>query len=249
MGLLQKDTLVCIDCETTGLDLVQDKIIEIAVVVFTFQENGESFETLIDPECDIPKESQEIHRIASEMVKGKPKIGDALPQILKLIDGHTIVGHGVLFDITMIENAAKRLQIPTNLRHLKYIDTLRMARIYGESPNNSLEQLRMHFNIEAQIAHRAMGDVIVNIAVFKKLAAFYKTTEEILARLAKPVLLKIMPLGKHKGRHFDEIPLNYLLWAVNQDFDQDLLYSLRTAIKKRNKGQNFEQATNPFASL
>jgi len=58
-----------------------------------------------------------------------------------------------------------------------------------------------------------------------------------------------MPLGKHKGRIFSEIPVEYLRWAVNQNFDQDLMFSLKTELKKRNKGSHFGQASNPFANL
>ena len=124
-----------------------------------------------------------------------------------------------------------------------------MARLYGESPVNSLEKLRQHFNIEAEGAHRAMNDVIVNIEVFKYLSKDYKTTEQLLKILQKPIKLKLMPLGKHKGRRLDEIPIEYLLWAERKDFDQDLLYSIRSELRNRKKGGGFEQSTNPFANL
>ena len=65
-----------------------------------------------------------------------------------------------------------------------------------------LEKLREHFNIEPEGAHRAMSDVIVNISVFKYLSQSFKTTEQLLERLKKPILLKTMPLGKYKGRPF-----------------------------------------------
>jgi DNA polymerase-3 subunit epsilon len=112
-----------------------------------------------------------------------------------------------------------------------------------------LQQLRQHFNIEAQGAHRAMSDVLVNIEVFKQLAKSYQTTNELFQVLQKPIRLKAMPLGKHKGRRFDEIPLEYLQWAERKDFDQDLLFSIRTELRNRKKGGGFEQAGNPFGTL
>jgi DNA polymerase-3 subunit epsilon len=124
-----------------------------------------------------------------------------------------------------------------------------MARLYGESPVNSLEKLREHFNIAAEGAHRAMNDVVVNIEVFKFLSSKFKTTEQLVERLKKPILLKKMPLGKHKGRPFGEIPIEYLLWAANKDFDQDLLFSIKSELKKRKTGNQFRQASNPFSSL
>jgi DNA polymerase-3 subunit epsilon len=249
MGLIHQDIFVCLDCESTGLDPSKDRLIEVAAARFTFDKVLQQFETLVDPECDIPQISQAIHKISSEMLQGKPKVGQILPDFLKMIEGHIIVGHGIGFDIALIAAEAKRNQIPTKIEKQPFIDTLRMARLYGESPVNSLQRLREHFNIEPEGAHRAMSDVIVNIEVFKQLAKPYKTTEQLFKTLEKPIKLKAMPLGKHKGRKFDEIPVEYLLWAERKDFDQDLLFSIRSELRNRKRGGGFEQSGNPFSNL
>lgn len=249
MGQVANDTFICFDLETTGLDPVHDRIIEIAIVKFTFDGMIESFESLIDPEKMIPQDSIEIHNITNEMVIGKPKIQELLPDIIKRLSGHIIVGHGIKFDIDFILQACKRYDIPTRIGSAKYIDTLRLARLYGQSPTNSLEKLRMHFNIAEEGAHRAMNDVVVNIDVFKYLSQSFKTTESILKRLEKPVSLKTMPLGKHKGRPFSEIPTEYLRWALGKDFDEDLVFSIKTELKKRKDGNRFHQVANPFSEL
>jgi DNA polymerase-3 subunit epsilon len=251
MAKIDQEHFVCIDCETTGLDPLQDKIIEVAVVQFTISDKEPlaSFESLIDPQCLISPESMAIHHITDEMVQGKPVIKNVLSELFKIIGRHTIVGHGVNFDIDIIAAAADRAGVPHTIKNNRIIDTLRMARLYGESPTNSLEQLRKHFNIPLEGAHRAMSDVIVNVEVFKYLAKRYHSTEEILRVLSNPILMKIMPLGKHKGRPLKEIPIEYLRWAANKDFDQDLLFSLRSEINKRKKGNLFSQAGNPFVDL
>ena len=247
--MLNNEIFICIDCETTGLDSNLDRIIEVAVTKFTLEGVIEQFETLIDPQMEIPKSSIEIHNITQEMVQGKPKIEEVIPQIVQMVGRHVIIGHGVKFDVDMIANAADRAGIQTTLRNNQLIDTLRLARMYGESPTNSLEQLRKHFNIQEEGAHRAMSDVLVNIDVFKYLSKKFKTLSQIFDALSRPVLLKNMPLGKHKGRPMKEIPLDYLIWASHKDFDQDLIYSLRTEIKKRKKGNSFGQNSNPFSGL
>ncbi len=249
MGLLKNDVFVCVDCETTGLEAEKDRIIEVAVVLFQGDTILESYETLIDPEIQILPESTAIHHITNQMVEGKPKIQEVLPQILKMIGRHLIVGHGIPFDIAFLATNAKRFSIPCNLPSQSYLDTLRLARLYGQCPVNSLEKLREHFNIPAEGAHRAMNDVLVNIEVFRFLTQNYKTTEQLLERLKSPILLKTMPLGKHKGRPFADIPIEYLQWAVNKDFDQDFLFSVRTELKKRKAGTSFQQSGNPFSLL
>ncbi|HSX03816.1 MAG TPA: DUF3820 family protein [Rhabdochlamydiaceae bacterium] len=249
MGLIEEEVFVCLDCETTGLEAEHDRIIEIAVAKFTFSAILETFESLIDPQGPIPPDSIEIHHISDQMVQGKPKIAEVLPTIFKLINQHIIVGHGINLDIAFLCNEAKRNQVPCPLSSAVYIDTLRMARLYGESPVNSLEKLRQHFNIAEEGAHRAMSDVIVNIEVFKYLATNFKMTQQLLQRLERPIQLKVMPLGKHKGRPLSEIPSEYLQWAANKDFDQDLLYSIRHELKKRKSGNQFKQSANPFNVL
>ncbi len=249
MTQLRKDTFICLDCESTGLNVESDEIIELAAVKFNFDNNLEDIQTLIDPGVTIPEESIRIHNITQDMVAGKPKIQSYLPQFLKFIEGHTIVGHGIKFDIDIILNTAKRHCIPCKLSNQPFIDTLRLARLYGQTSVNSLEKLRQHFNIFTDGAHRAMNDVVVNIEVFKRLTSSFKTTQSLFERLKRPIPMKTMPLGKYKGRVFGEVPTVYLSWAVTQNFDKDLLFSIKVELKKRKKGNLFSQASNPFSTL
>ena len=249
MGEISKQKFVCVDCETTGLDVQQDRVIEVAAVCFDVNQVYWQMESLIDPECEIPESSIAIHHITPDLIEGKPKIEEFLPELLKMIGNHIIVGHGVFFDMEILALAAERKGIPCNLRYNQFLDTLRLARLYGDCAVNSLDSLRQHFNIPLEGAHRAMSDVIVNVEVFKYLTKSYKTTEQLFDVLSRPVLMTTMPLGKHKGRPLRDIPLPYLQWIVHKDFDQDLLYSVRTELKRRKQGNQFQQVANPFLKL
>lgn len=246
---IKKTTFLCLDCEMTGLDPQKDRIVEVACVRFTLSGELDRFETLINPECDIPQEAFAIHRISNELVRDRPTIESMISQILSFVGEDIIIGHGVTFDMEMLSIAAKRARVPSQLHCHTYIDTLRLARYYGDSPNNSLVGLAQHFNVPVDESHRAMADVLVNIEVFKHLVKKFKTTEEIFKLLSRPIKMRTMPLGKHKGRVFSEIPLDYLLWAAKMNFDQDLLYSIRLEIDRRGRGGQFSQASNPFLNL
>lgn len=249
MASLKDTEFVCIDVEATGLDVKHDRVVEIAVATFTMDTILEEFESLVDPRQLIPQESIAIHHITQEMVQGKPSVADILPKIVALIDKRILVGHGIQFDIDILAQEAERCHQENPFKDNRAFDTLRLARLYGESPSNSLQVLRGHFNIQPEGAHRAMSDVVVNIQVFKQLVNGFKTVEEISAVLSKPIAMKAMPLGKHKGRPFKEIPLQYLQWAAHQEFDMDLLFSLRSELQRRKKGNSFSQASNPFHDL
>ncbi|MEZ5315417.1 MAG: DUF3820 family protein [Chlamydiales bacterium] len=249
MTLLSTTTFVCLDCEFTGLDLEKDQIIELAAIRFTFSKILNEFNKLVKPNCLISEEAFAIHKISPEMIKDKPPVEMVISDFLAFLSNDMIVGHGVGLDIEMVNRAAERSGIPCNLKEHPYIDTLRLARLYGDSPNNSLEKLSHHFNISTEPAHRALNDVKMNIKVFKHLVARYKTLEQIMDILSKPIQMKFMPLGKYKGRLFSEIPLQYLTWAARMDFDEDLLFSIRLELKKRKQGGGFKEASNPFSDL
>ena len=249
MTHIKNTKFVCIDVESTGLDFTKERIIEVAAVLFTENTIIAEFETLVNPEIEIPQSSYAVHNISDEMVKGAPIIKQVLPELLHFIGDSIIVGHGIEFDINIVLHEAMRAEVDCSLRKNVFFDTLRLARLYGESPSNSLQALREHFNIIPEGAHRAKSDVIVNIQVFKHLIAKFTHVEEIVSALSKPIAMKKMPLGKHKGRLFKEIPLDYLLWAAHQEFDADLLFSIRSEIGRRKKGGSFQQSTNPFNQL
>jgi DNA polymerase-3 subunit epsilon len=149
----------------------------------------------------------------------------------------------------MIEQALRANNHSKSITSNPVIDTLRLARLYGESPKNSLEVLREHFNIPEEGAHRAMNDVIVNIKVYERLAHGFKSTNEILKRLARPIAMKTFPFGKYKNLSFREIPVDYLHWASYQDFDEDLLFSINQERKRRKKQKPFTESCNPFKDL
>ena len=249
MGAIKTDTLICLDCETTGLDTENDEIIELAIVKFTLEKEISTLDFLIDPRRVIPAESIAIHHITDEMVKGKPHIEDVLDEATNLIGKHPIMGHNVGFDIRIIESALRKHNHLKSITANPVIDTLRLARLYGECPKNSLEVLREHFNIPEEGAHRAMNDVIVNIKVYERLSHGFKTTEELLKRLERPIAMKTFPFGKYKALSFREIPIDYLHWAGHQDFDVDLLYSINQERKRRRKQKPFFESCNPFNEL
>lgn len=249
MPLLKKSQFICLDCEFTGLDFENDRIIEIAAARFTFDEILEEYDQLINPLYPITEESKAIHHITEEMLQDKPLIKDILPDFFKFVGNDIIVGHMISGDIVMLKKESERSGVPCPLQTENCIDTLRLARHYGDSPSNSLETLARHFNVSFNKTHRALDDVQINITVFKRLVERFRTLEDVKKILARPIEMKYMPLGKHKGRLFAEIPLAYLKWAARMDFDQDLLYSIRKEINKRKKGGSFAQAANPFSEL
>lgn len=247
--LLKKMVFVCLDCETTGLDVKNDRVIEFAAVRFSFDQVLDSMQCLINPERPISEESRKIHHISDAMLKDQPVFAEAFPKIKAFFKpGDYLVGHNIGFDLQVLHQEIDRMN-DSFISAYSVIDTLRLAKEYGDSPSNSLLALASHFNIPNDEHHRAMNDVEVNIGVFKYLCRRFKTFEQLQKVLAKPIHMKYMPLGKHKGRSFSDIPLHYLMWASQMNFDDDLLFSIRQEIKQRKKKNSFLNSDNPFQQL
>ena len=45
-----------------------------------------------------------------------------------------------------------------------------------------------------------------------------------------PVLIPRMPLGKHKGMLFSEVPKDYLQWLSGTELDEDMAYAVKTSL-------------------
>ncbi len=99
---------IIVDTETTGLDPANDRIVQLAMVVFEFDPlTGQAFrvldrfDALEDPGMPIPVESTRVHGITDAMVKGK-RIDDGA--VIGLLDGTALViAHNAAFDRPLLE--------------------------------------------------------------------------------------------------------------------------------------------------
>jgi exodeoxyribonuclease X len=166
------------------------------------------------------------------MVKDKPSFKGSetwqeLKELLKS-ENNILVAHNAQFDMGML----KKEKITSQ----KYICTLKLARYFdkdGVIPQFNLQYLRYYsgLNVEAT-AHDALGDIMVLEALFQKIHA--KAVEEFgdeatdkMVEISKnPVLIQVMPFGKHKGQKMDKVPRDYLEWLLTTDLDEDLEYTV-----------------------
>lgn len=101
--------LVFLDLETTGTDVNNDRIVDIALL--RREPNGVEtlFASLVDPELPIPAAATAVHHISDEMVKGQPTFKDLAPKVVDFIDGCDLGGFNVLkFDIPLLAAELKR---------------------------------------------------------------------------------------------------------------------------------------------
>jgi DNA polymerase-3 subunit epsilon len=97
-----------LDTETTGINQLTDKIIELGIVIVEYAPDTgqvyrvlETFDELEDPGMPIPPESTKIHNITDEMVKGKKINDEAVERLLS--DVSLIIAHNATFDRGFVE--------------------------------------------------------------------------------------------------------------------------------------------------
>lgn len=155
---------VAIDLETTGLDPLKDRIIEVAAVRFRGGEVLDRLESLIDPGCPIPARITQITGIRTADIAGKPRIGALAPELLAFVgsDVAAVMAHSVSFDAGFLRAAGIDF-------HRPLYDTLELAQILLPGLGSySLSELCQALGLEKS-NHRAMPDALATAALFWRL--------------------------------------------------------------------------------
>ncbi|MEO3945062.1 PolC-type DNA polymerase III [Gorillibacterium sp. CAU 1737] len=155
-SLTETDYIV-FDIETTGLSVVNNKIIEIAGVKMRGDQVIDRFSTFIDPHENIPYNITQLTNITNEMVQGAPELVEILPKFVEFVGDSVIVAHNATFDMGFIQLNLKQLGLPTLPNPV--LDTLELARfLYPDMKNHRLNTLSAKFKISLENHHRAIDD-------------------------------------------------------------------------------------------
>lgn len=151
-----------LDVETTGLEPLKDKIIEIGILPFSFDEEGalvieEGWNALVNPGVSIPASASAIHGIYDLEVSNSPDFTYLAPHILSMTRGKVLVAHNAMFDLGFLRQELKRGNGGT--WNGEIVDTLALTRIALPGQiSHSLGRLAFALGIEAGKSHRALDD-------------------------------------------------------------------------------------------
>jgi len=161
-----------LDTETTGLDFDKDRIIEVACLeliddVFS----GEKFHNYYSPEnIIISKQSEEIHGLSNDFLKKYKSFESEIQSFLEFIGDSQLIIHNAQFDLSMINNALKRIgkkKIPDE----QTLCTLELSKKKFPGSKNNLNALCRRFGIslEEREKHSAITDCFLLLQVFQEL--------------------------------------------------------------------------------
>lgn len=155
--------MIALDLETTGLDVRQDKIIEIGMIRFDGVKVLDTYQTFINPDRPIPAAVSQLTHITNPMVGDAPHILDVLDEVTEFVGSDAIVGHNIAFDLGFI----RRYKILTKN---KSTDTYELASVLlPRAGRYRLSALAEQFGIDAEGKHRAVADCTMTMKLYNKL--------------------------------------------------------------------------------
>jgi DNA polymerase III epsilon subunit family exonuclease len=164
--ILRNLTFCALDIETTGINPVFHRIVDIGIVKFNMTGIIDKFESLINPGIPIPAETTMIHGITDEMVKSSPLISEKIVPVIDFIRNSHLVIQNPEFDLSFIEMTCRKNNIKIKL---DAFDTVRLARkALPDLKNHKLETLSNHFGITGD-PHRALPDAFACAEIFRNI--------------------------------------------------------------------------------
>lgn len=165
-----------IDLETTGIDIVKDRIIQTAVLK-VFPDGNEEMKTWItNPTIPIPNSSSEIHGIYDEDVKDKPTFADIANSLLNYINDSDLAGYNSnRFDIPLLIAEFLRVDIDFKLEGRNIIDVQTI--FHKMEPRSLKAAYRFYCGQELIGAHDAENDIRATYEVLKSQLERYENVE------------------------------------------------------------------------
>ena len=165
---IAKSDYCVIDIETTGLDRIDDQIIEISALRVRNDEIIDTFTQLIKPTIPIPASATAINGITNKMVANAPALKEVLLGFVEFVGNDIVVGHNIdRFDLEFI-NIACDNELGKSFDNVS-IDTLQLARsTFNLVSNYQLATLCRELGI-TQSEHRAEADCISTKYLYDKI--------------------------------------------------------------------------------
>ena len=237
MKLNLKNPIVFFDLETTGINVVSDRIVEISYLKIYPNGKEESDTMLVNPTVPIPKSSTEIHGITDDDVKDKPAFSEIAKTILKTIEGCDLAGYNSnKFDIPLLAEEFLRADIDIDLKKRKFID---VQVIFHKKEQRTLSAAyKFYCKKDLTDAHSAEADTKATYEILQAQLDTYDDLEndiEILSAfsshnnnvdfvgriISDEKGIERFNFGKYKGKAVEEILEKdpaYYGWMMKSDF-------------------------------
>ncbi|WP_133758545.1 exonuclease domain-containing protein [Gelidibacter sediminis] len=158
-----------LDIETTGGKFNEEGITEIAIYKFDGHTVVDQFISLVNPEREIQPFVVNLTGINSNMLRSAPKFYEVAKRIVEMTEDCIIVAHNSEFDYRILRTEFSRLGFEFERKTLCTVELSKQ--LMPEQDSYSLGKLTRALGIPVSDRHRASGDALATVKLFKILLA------------------------------------------------------------------------------
>jgi DNA polymerase-3 subunit epsilon len=233
-----KKTIAFFDLETTGIDIANDRIVEISILKIDISGKEEWLTSRINPGIPIPPAATAIHGISDADVADAPSFNMMASSFANFIGDSDIAGYNALrFDVPLLAEEFLRAGVDFDFKNRKYIDV--QVIFHKKEQRTLVAAYQFYCDKQLNDAHSAKADTQATYEVLKaqldtygdlendidKLAEFSDSSGRSVDFLGRIVLNtkgeETINFGKYKGKTIAEITQidkGYLEWILRSDF-------------------------------
>jgi DNA polymerase-3 subunit epsilon len=237
MALTLKKPICFFDLETTGTNIVKDRIVEIAILKVFPNGNKQQFSWVVNPEIEIPDEVVAVHGISNEKVVNEPTFKALSKTIYDLIKDSDLSGFNCdRFDIPLLVEEFLRAGIDVDLKKMLSVD---VQTIFHKMEQRTLSAAyKFYCDKQLENAHSALADTEATYEVLLAQLERYSDLPQTVTELSEFTVRRdrvdfagqlaldeegdpVFNFGKHKGtkvRVVLEQEPGYFGWILNADF-------------------------------
>ncbi len=158
-----------LDIETTGGKYNEEGITEIAIHKFDGHQVVDQFISLVNPEKEIQPFVVKLTGINNKMLRTAPKFHEVAKRIVEITKDAVLVAHNAQFDYRILRTEFRRLGYNFERKTLCTVDLSKQ--LIPEAESHSLGKLVRSLGIAVSDRHRANGDALATLKLFKVLLA------------------------------------------------------------------------------
>lgn len=244
--------LVFFDLETTGTNILEDRIVEISAIKLFPDGHCEEKNRRINPGIPIPAAASAVHHITDEMVANEPTFSQISKSLYEFFEDCDMAGfNSNKFDVPLLIEEFGRANIRFDTAGRRFID---VQNIFHKMEQRTLvAAYKFYCGKDLENAHSALGDTQATLEVLQSQLDRYPDLKNDVAFLSefsksgKNIDLAgrfvyneknepTVNFGKHKGKTLKEVlrkDPSFYGWVMNGEFSKetkDKLLSLRNEL-------------------
>ena len=203
-----------LDIETTGGQFNEEGITEIAIYKFDGHEVVDQFISLINPEIPIQPFVVKLTGINNAMLRSAPKFYEVAKRIIEITQDCIIVAHNASFDYRILRTEFRRLGYDFNSNTICTVELSK--KLIPDQPSYSLGKLVRSLGIPIADRHRATGDAMATVKLFKMLLAKDVKKEIITSFVKKEIKTGISRNYWTSWKRFPPKPVSIIFTAKTE---------------------------------